>query len=696
MKIRSVFLIFFVWIGITQELTAQTAFNMPLSQGDFPAVLEEVLNTPQSSGNYNARLVQWVKEGRILYGTPLNKYVDAIAETLLAGHPQLAGQIHCFVSLSADVNAYAFQNGIIIVNMGLIAQVSNEAELAFVLSHEIAHISEHHKHMVVKRSSRDNYIAKYLKYHQYSREHENEADSVGLMKFYIHTEYSCDILDGVYDVLKYASLPFDNIPYPRTEVETDFYHFPDNYFLTNVSPVSDFSGVTDTLSTHPNLEKRRIVAKALAASFSDANRKRFIQSEELFKEMNKQAKLICVDIFLQEHQYDKALYNSFVLKRQYPDEAVLDKAEVASFYGGSKHRLNSSTATAYQPYREVEGEMQQVNYFFSKLTRNEWSALALRKAWQAHLKYPEDNYYQMVINDIMTDIFVTEKMQYTDFCDYPQTVAIEDIQDYQKEDTLKAGSKYDRLNRASQAKVLPNPKFKTVNYMLVDIHSDSTFFTIMNSVVSDLVNEQILNAISRQGINDTKVLMIISPRVNFYNLKNARKERASERYSDHLLKLMIRTAKHYDVSPVVVGALPGKQCNTQQYNETASWQRWLTDYINAGAVSMIYYTSAGMENIIDTSGVRYVCYTGVRRIPDNYKSWSKYLYTVSTLAYPIMLPFALVTYAFPSYSVVAQFMMADIVTGKTKAVKFLHDEEVSARVVMDDFIYTQLRSCLTQ
>ena len=694
MKYRSAFLIFLLWMGISSVLSAQSALNHPVSQGDFPPVLAEVLNTPQSSGNYNAMLEQWVKEGRILYGTSLNEYVDGIVDNLLVNHPQLAEQIHCFVALSADVNAYAFQNGIIIVNIGLIAQVSNEAELAFVLSHEIAHISEHHKHMVVKRSNKDNYIARYLKYHQYSREHENEADSVGLMKFYIHTAYSYDILDGVYDVLKYATLPFDNIPYPRTEVETDFYHFPDNYFLTNVNPISDLSGVTDTLSTHPNLEKRRAVAKALVASLPNADRKRFIQSEELFKEMNKQAKLICVDIFLQEHRYDKALYNSFVLKHQYPDEAFLDKAEVASFYGGSKHRLNSSSGVAYKPYRDVEGEMQQVNYFFSKLTRNEWSVLALRKAWQAHLKYPQDSYYQMVVNDIMTDIFVTEKMQYNDFCDYPQNVVIEDIQNDQPADTLTTASKYDRLNHASKAKVLPNPKFKTVNYMLVDIHSDSAFFSIMNSVVSDVVNEQILNAISQQGTNDTKTLMLIPPKVNFYNSKNVRKERASARYAEHLLKLMVRTVKHYDMVPVTVGVLSDKQCNTQQYNETASWQRWLNDYINAGAVSMIYYTSVDMEDIIDDTGVRYVCYTGVRRMTDSYHSWNRYLYTLSTLAYPIMLPFALGTYACPSYAVGAQFMMADIVTGKTKSANALHDETLSARVVLDDFIYTQLRSCL--
>lgn len=42
------------------------------------------------------------------------------------------------------VNAFTFGGGLINVNAGLIARMENEAQLAFILAHEIAHVVEHH------------------------------------------------------------------------------------------------------------------------------------------------------------------------------------------------------------------------------------------------------------------------------------------------------------------------------------------------------------------------------------------------------------------------------------------------------------------------------------------------------------------------------------------------------------------------
>ncbi len=672
-------------------------FQMPQSQGPFPAILTEALNTPPSSKKYSQLLVNLIKDGKILYGTALNDYVDFVGDQLLKDYPQLQNQIHFFVALIPEVNAFALQNGVIVINAGLLAQVTNEAELAFVMAHEIAHISEHHEHMVVKRSKNKDYISKYLSYHQHSRVHEEEADRIGLAKFFANSNYSYDILDGIYDVLKYASLPFDNIPWPRNEVETNFYHFPDNYFLTNVSPISDMSGVMDTLSTHPNVEKRRAVAKAIASSLSNEGRLRFVQSEELFKMLNKQAKFICVDIFLQRHQYDKALYNTFVLQQQYPDDPFLAKTEVAAYYGGSKHKNNNSANSVFDSYREVEGEMQQVNHFYSKLTRNEWSVLALRKAWEANAKYPDDEYYPMVIKDLMSDIFVTEKMKYTDFCDYPQGIALEDIHDSVPAEQATADpnvSKYDRLNKNEQAKVLPDKKFKTVNYMLVDIHRDSSFYSLMNQAMSESVNEQILSAIVTPGLNNSKTMLVIPPTVRFYNGRNSERAKAADHYSDHLLKMMMRTTKKSNVEPVVVGSLTDKHPNTQYYNEVARWHRWLNDYDNADAMSMIYFTATDMEDIIDTVGGRNVCFASAVRKLDRHRSFNKYMYTIASLTNPIMIPIAAASYAIPLYDVRAQFVVVDVLNGKTQVAKRMSMNEASARTVMDNFIYTQLRSYL--
>ena len=45
---------------------------------------------------------------------------------------------------SEEINAFAFPGGFLFVNYGVILAAGNEAELASVMAHEIAHVAAHH------------------------------------------------------------------------------------------------------------------------------------------------------------------------------------------------------------------------------------------------------------------------------------------------------------------------------------------------------------------------------------------------------------------------------------------------------------------------------------------------------------------------------------------------------------------------
>ena len=53
-------------------------------------------------------------------------------------------KLHFFAINTPELNAFAFFGGHIAVHSGLIVAVENENELAAVLAHETAHISQHH------------------------------------------------------------------------------------------------------------------------------------------------------------------------------------------------------------------------------------------------------------------------------------------------------------------------------------------------------------------------------------------------------------------------------------------------------------------------------------------------------------------------------------------------------------------------
>lgn len=74
----------------------------------------------------------------------LNHYVNLVGNTLAlaSGRPELTFR---FAVLDTDaINAYAAPGGYIFVTRGALNAMSNEAELAAVLAHEIAHVAEKH------------------------------------------------------------------------------------------------------------------------------------------------------------------------------------------------------------------------------------------------------------------------------------------------------------------------------------------------------------------------------------------------------------------------------------------------------------------------------------------------------------------------------------------------------------------------
>lgn len=80
-----------------------------------------------------------------VYGDPeLQAYVNRIGQKIAAksSRPELTWT---FTLLNDDlINAFATRGGFVYVTRGLLAQLNSEAELASVLGHEIAHITERH------------------------------------------------------------------------------------------------------------------------------------------------------------------------------------------------------------------------------------------------------------------------------------------------------------------------------------------------------------------------------------------------------------------------------------------------------------------------------------------------------------------------------------------------------------------------
>ena len=63
---------------------------------------------------------------------------------MLKDETELYKQLTFYIIKTSTVNAFATDRGDVFVTMGLLARLNTEAELAFILAHEIIHTEEKH------------------------------------------------------------------------------------------------------------------------------------------------------------------------------------------------------------------------------------------------------------------------------------------------------------------------------------------------------------------------------------------------------------------------------------------------------------------------------------------------------------------------------------------------------------------------
>jgi predicted Zn-dependent protease len=117
--------------------------------------------------------------------------------------------------------------------MGLIAHCKTEADLAFVISHEIGHFKLQHgfetyKYVIRelnKKEKKPDFQKLETSLKKYSREKELKADAEGLIIFN-KSKYHSDGVKNVMEILSFSDYPFANLEINREHFQSDFYRIP--------------------------------------------------------------------------------------------------------------------------------------------------------------------------------------------------------------------------------------------------------------------------------------------------------------------------------------------------------------------------------------------------------------------------------------------------------------------------------------
>ena len=119
---------------------------------DFGSPADSVLSRTQEARLGRQVMRQLRDAGVIIEDPQLHEYIQTLGATLAAHAHDGEYQFEFFVVNDEAINAFALPGGHIGVNIGLIQTSETESELAGVLAHEIAHVTQRH----IARSVYDN------------------------------------------------------------------------------------------------------------------------------------------------------------------------------------------------------------------------------------------------------------------------------------------------------------------------------------------------------------------------------------------------------------------------------------------------------------------------------------------------------------------------------------------------------------
>jgi len=102
---------------------------------------------------------QFRDQGMIIEDPEITEYLNAVGDRLATQAPDGAPSFHFFAFRESAINAFALPGGFICINYGLILSTRSESELASVMAHEMAHVTQHHIRRQIQAQSQQSMAA---------------------------------------------------------------------------------------------------------------------------------------------------------------------------------------------------------------------------------------------------------------------------------------------------------------------------------------------------------------------------------------------------------------------------------------------------------------------------------------------------------------------------------------------------------
>jgi len=570
--------------------------------------------------------------GNVLFNDELSTYVNKVAKNILKREKGLYKELQFYVLKNNSVNAFSTDQGIIFVTTGLLAQLENEAQLAFILAHEVAHFTEHHvrdgyvESKNIKKGkgkyNRLSYEEKVGELSIYSKDNEHDADTKGI-EIFLKSQYDVETIFTSFEVLLYAYLPFQDTKFDTAYFNTENLIIPGNAFPDSINQISREEDYDDHLSTHPNVQKRMDKAFDVIGDRDTKGTKKYIISETTFKLVRNLARFESINQNLANRQYVDAIYSIYLLQKKFPNNKFLDFSLAKALYGLAKYKNNFRFNEVILKLKNTEGEQYRLAYFFKHLSKAQLNVISYRVIYDMSIKYRNDNLIKKYEKDMLKELTLKSNIKPNQFIaidskTYSDSLSTLiksfDIQDsIAKIDANDNLSKYKKIKLKKSLYKLQNKE--TLSVEETEFHLSALADLVINGKLEKKMNlilaENDLEISNREknkrenlykknpkekGLNIQKVV-VVDPYMADYNLSNKKDNVKSEKKKIELNQMYLQTHSRLNIETAIVDSKSLTKKDVAKYNELGLLYQWISEILEHDEIEMISSLNQDMQPI---------------------------------------------------------------------------------------------------
>lgn len=654
---------------------------------------------------------EFLTNGKVFYGDTITNYCQSVLDNLIGDDPELKNSIRIYTVKTPVVNAAATANGIIFVNLGLIAQMETEAQLAYILAHELVHFTNDHVldqfikeeklndgEDLYRNTSEDD---KLTELSNHSKSHELEADEQGFEDYFQKSGYNTNAPFEVLDILQYAYLPVDEVPFTTNLFEHGNYQIPGVYKLEEVASIKAVDDYDDENSSHPNLLKRR---KKLGRLIDQKGGKNYIISESLFKHCRKIARFELSRLHLVNRDYVESIYNSFLLLRDDPENRYLRLSVAKALHGLTVYESESDLYDVLQNYEDIEGESQNLYYLFDQLGEGELSVLNLSYVYSLKKDFPEDEAIDKLYKRALELLVFENELVLDDF----YSVSLDSMQSQAQgqkdsiQENHRANSKVAKIKN-KELDFQAGDADNYWKYAFVEFFQDDQFVEDMEDMEEDFEeNENSGNKKDKKKNNegndrfsdnvclDIHQAMVITPK--YLNLdqrdEDGIKFFSSEKNLLEYKEILNQTAKLVDLDLDYLDYKTNRGIDDITFNQLAILKSWVSERMNHVNHPVLVSDFDNIAEAVESLGSPYLINTGHLSLRE--KEADIFLKLCGSIVVPILIPFAIYDICTPDYSSFSYFFLFDLNTGNALMAEYNGYDNKDSKDYVKSIVYNYM------